>query len=215
MDLEAARAELLRQLSREIWDRRVLTAMGQAPREFFVGGDDQHLAYANIPLPIASGQTISQPFIVALMTQSLYLAGTERVLEIGTGSGYQTAILAELAREVVSVERNGDLAEAARRRLALLGYVNVEIHLSNGSLGWPAGAPYQGIMVTAGAPHVPQPLLDQLDDGGRLVIPVGTRNEQDLLLLVRRGDRLERRSLGACRFVPLTGEEAWPEGQLS
>ncbi|MDO8690520.1 MAG: protein-L-isoaspartate(D-aspartate) O-methyltransferase [Dehalococcoidia bacterium] len=214
MDLEAARGELLRQLSREIWDRRVLTAMGQAPRDLFVGGDDQHLAYANIPLPIGSGQTISQPFIVALMTQSLYLVGTERVLEIGTGSGYQTAVLAELAREVVSVERNGELAESARRRLAILGYTNVEIHLTDGSLGWPAGAPYQGIMVTAGAPHVPQPLLDQLDDGGRLVIPVGSRYEQDLLLLVRRGDRLERRSLGACRFVPLTGEEAWPDVQL-
>ncbi len=213
IDLEAARTGLLSQLSREIWDRKVLGAMGKAPRELFVSGVDQHLAYANIPLPIGSGQTISQPFIVALMTQSLYLVGTERVLEIGTGSGYQTAVLAELAGEVVSLDRNEDLAMVARRRLALLGYSNVEIHLSDGSLGWPLGAPYQGIMVTAGAPRVPKPLLDQLDDGGRLVVPVGSRYEQDLLLLVRRGDRLERRSLGACRFVPLIGEDAWPEGQ--
>lgn len=187
--------------------------MRRVPRELFVEPGDQHLAYSNIPLPIAHGQTISQPYIVALMTQSLYLRGTEKVLEIGTGSGYQTAIIAELARYVISLERQEGLAERARQRLALLGYHDVEIIVGDGTLGWPAGAPYQGIIVTAGAPRVPQALLEQLDDGGRLVIPVGTRFDQELLLLTRRGDRLEERNLGLCRFVPLTGEEGWFAGQ--
>lgn len=212
MDLEAARADLLRQLSREIWDRRVLGAMAKVPRELFVEAGDQHLAYSNIPLPIAYGQTISQPFIVALMTQSLYLRGTEKVLEIGTGSGYQTAILAELARHVVSIERREGLAETARQRLTLLGCTNVEVHVGDGTKGWPDSKPYQGIIVTAGAPRVPQALLDQLGDGGRLVIPVGTRFDQELVLLTRRGDKLEERQLGPCRFVPLTGEAGWFEG---
>ncbi len=209
MDLEKARADLLQQLGREIWDRRVLDAIGKVRREVFVEPGDQHLAYANIPLPIGNGQTISQPFIVALMTQSLYLLGTEKVLEVGTGSGYQTAILAELARKVVSVERYGDLAVIARQRISFLGYSNVEIHLSDGTLGWAPGTPYQGIIVTAGAPRVPKALLDQLDDGGRLVIPVGSRFDQDLLLLIKRGSSLERHNLGPCRFVPLTGEAGW------
>ena len=211
MNLEEARAELLRGLRGEIWDRRVLQAMERVPRELFVEPGDQHLAYANIPLPIAHGQTISQPYIVALMTQALFLRGKEKVLEIGTGTGYQTAILAELSRQVVSVERFETLAERARQRLKLLGYANVEVHVGNGTLGWPQDAPYQAIIVTAGAPRVPQELLDQMDDGGRLVIPVGSRFDQELLLLVRRGDELERHNLGACRFVPLTGQAGWSD----
>jgi len=211
MNLEEARAELLRGLRGEIWDRRVLQAMERVPRELFVEPGDQHLAYANIPLPIAYGQTISQPYIVALMTQALFLRGKEKVLEIGTGTGYQTAILAELSRQVVSVERFETLAERARQRLKLLDYDNVEVHVGNGTLGWPQDAPYQAIIVTAGAPRVPQELLDQMDDGGRLVIPVGSRFDQDLLLLVRRGDELERHNLGACRFVPLTGQAGWSD----
>lgn len=211
MNLEAARAELVRRLREEIWDRRVLEAMERVPRELFVEPGDQHLAYADIPLPIGYGQTISQPYIVALMTQALHLLGTEKVLEVGTGSGYQTAILAELARQVVSVERFEVLADQARLRLGLLGYANVEIHVGNGSLGWPQGGPYQAIMVTAGAPQVPQDLFDQLDDRGRLVIPVGSRYDQELLQVVRQGDVLERHSLGLCRFVPLMGKAGWPE----
>ena len=209
MKLEEARVELLRRLGEEIWDRRVLQAMELVPRELFVEPADQHLAYANIPLPIAHGQTISQPYIVALMTQALYLLGTEKVLEVGTGSGYQTAILAELARSVVSIERYEHLAETARQRLKLLDYTNVEGHVGDGTLGWPQGAPYQGIIVTAGAPRVPEELLSQLEDAGRLVIPVGSRFDQDLLLLVKRGDVTEQHNLGACRFVPLTGQAGW------
>lgn len=209
MNLEEARVELLRRLGAEIWDRRVLEAMGRVPRELFVEPGDQQLSYANIPLPIAEGQTISQPYIVALMTQALYLLGTEKVLEIGTGSGYQTAILAELARQVVSVERYEYLAERARHRLGLLGYGNVEVYVGDGTLGWPESAPYQAIIVTAGAPRVPRELLSQLDDGGRLVIPVGSRFDQNLLLVIKRGHTLEERNLGPCRFVPLTGEAGW------
>ena len=211
MDLDEARKALMRQLMDEIWDRRVIQSMERVPRELFVEPGDLHQAYANIPLPIAQGQTISQPFIVALMTQALSLKGHEEVLEIGTGSGYQLAILAELSRHVVSVERFKLLAEQAGQRLKLLGYTNVEIHLGNGTLGWPQGAPYQAIMVTAGAPRVPQELLDQLDDGGRLVIPVGSRFDQDLLLLTKKGDALVQSNLGPCRFVPLTGKAGWSD----
>lgn len=213
MDLDTARDDLLRRLGKEIWDRQVLQAIGKVPRESFVPLESRHLAYANVPLLIAHGQTISQPSIVALMTQSLHLRGTERVLEIGTGSGYQTAILAELARLVISVERFEGLAETTRERLTSLGYTNVEVHVGDGTLGWPGGAPYDAIIVTAGAPRIPESLLDQLDAGGRLVIPVGTRFDQDLLVLTRRGASFERRNLGPCRFVPLTGKAGWSEGE--
>lgn len=212
MDLQEGRSELLKQLAREIWDRRVLKAIGNVPREFFVDPADQHLAYANIPLPIGQSQTISQPFIVALMTQSLYLHGHEKVLEIGTGSGYQTAILGEVAATVISIERYDELARVAQRRLGALGYRNVEIHVGDGTQGWPPEAPYEAIIVTAGAPRVPYPLLHQLADGGRLVIPVGSRFDQDLILFIRRGPEFEKRNLGPCRFVPLTGEEGWAAG---
>ncbi len=166
---------------------------------------------ATCPLPIGAGQTISQPLIVGLMTQALALRGSERVLEIGTGSGYQAAVLSRLAAHVVSVERLAPLAERARRILARLGYHNVEVHVGNGSLGWPQGAPYDAIIVTAGAPHVPPALLGQLADGGRLVIPVGSRTMQDLLLVTRAGATTHTQNLGPVRFVPLIGEQGWPD----
>ena len=162
-------------------------------------------------MPIGEGQTISQPFIVALMTQALELVGTEKVLELGTGSGYQAAILAELAREVITVERLPRLALSARRTLSKLGYTNVKVHLARRNLGWPAEAPYDAIVVTAGAPRIPKELIDQLVVGGRLVIPVGSRWEQDLLQIIKHEQGMTINNLTPCRFVPLIGEEAWDE----
>ena len=211
-DLESDRARLIQQLSREIQDQRVLDAMSHIPREDFVPAESRHLSYQDAPLPIKSGQTISQPYIVALMTQALELKGDERVLEVGTGSGYQTAILAETAGYVVTVERHSNLVEEARSRLDTMGYKNIDVHrAAEGVMGWPEGAPYDAVLTTAGAPRVPQALLDQLKDEGRIVIPVGSRNEQELLVVVKHGDRISRTSLGACRFVPLIGDEAWEE----
>ncbi|MBM3153814.1 MAG: protein-L-isoaspartate(D-aspartate) O-methyltransferase [Chloroflexi bacterium] len=211
MGLELTRARLLEYLSREISDKRVLQAMARVPRELFVLPDYYHSAYEDIPLSIGFGQTISQPFIVALMTQALKIRGNEKVLEVGTGSGYQTAILAELARWVVSVERIPQLAESARAVLEKLGYNNVEIHLAGTTLGWPSEAPYNAILVTAASPRVPDSLLRQLAIGGRLVVPVGSRWEQELYRVTKRkgGNSVDR--LGGCRFVPLIGDEAWEE----
>ncbi|HIE16995.1 MAG TPA: protein-L-isoaspartate(D-aspartate) O-methyltransferase [Dehalococcoidia bacterium] len=211
MGLEAARARLLDSLSQEISDKRVLSAMAHVPRELFVPPECYRAAYEDMPLSIGFGQTISQPFIVALMTQALELKGDEKVLEVGTGSGYQAAILAELARWVVSVERIPELAKSAKEVLKKLGYTNIEIHEADRVLGWPSGAPYDGIIVTAGAPRVPQALLEQLKLGGRLVIPVGSRWEQNLLKVTRREKQNVVENLGGCRFVPLIGEGAWEE----
>jgi len=210
--LEAARARLFDCLRHEIRDKRVLSAMRHVPRERFVSPDYYYAAYEDMPLSIGFGQTISQPFIVALMTQALGLKGEEKVLELGTGSGYQTAILAELAQWVASIERIPQLAESARRVLCELGYKNFEIHTSSEALGWPDGSPYDAIIVTAGAPRVPEVLLEQLVLGGRLVIPVGSRWEQDLLQVTKRKRKHLVKSLGGCRFVPLIGEGAWDEG---
>lgn len=209
MDMADARAKLIQQLTYEVRDQKVLQVMGHIPRELFVPPSSQHLAYENIPLPIEMGQTISQPLIVGVMTEALELKGSENVLEVGTGSGYQAAILAKLARWVVSVERHQRLAEGARDVLALLGIKNVEVHLAEETLGWRKEAPYDAIIVTAGAPNVPQQLLDQLDIGGRLVVPVGSPFEQDLIKVVKRKGRLVSTNLGPCRFVPLIGEGAW------
>jgi len=211
MDMEAARLRLMQQLAHEIKDRKVLDVMSRIPRELFVPPSSQHSAYENIPLPIEMGQTISQPFIVALMTEALELKGDEKVLEVGTGSGYQTAILCEMARCVVTVERHQKLLDRAKEVLTMLGCTNVEFHLSGKTLGWPEGAPYDAIIVTAGAPRVPQELLDQMTVGGRLVIPVGSRFEQDLLKVVKLETGLMSTNLGGCRFVPLVGEGAWEE----
>ena len=186
--------------------------MACVPRERFVSPDHYYAAYEDMPLSIGFGQTISQPFIVALMTQALGLKGDEKVLELGTGSGYQTAILAELAKWVVSIERIPQLAESARRVLSELGYKNFDIHTSSEALGWPDGTPYDAIIVTAGAPRVPDALLEQLVLGGRLVIPVGSRWEQDLLKVTKRKRKHLVQSLGGCRFVPLIGPGAWDDG---
>ena len=199
----------MQHLAHDVRDQKVLEVMGRVPRELFVPLASQHAAYENVPLPIEMGQTISQPLIVAVMTEALELEGDEKVLEVGTGSGYQAAILAELARWVVSVERHQRLIDSASRVLALLSYKNIELHLTQETLGWKEGAPYDAIMVTAGAPSVPQDLVDQMAVGARLVIPVGSAFEQDLVKVVRRKSGLVSSNLGPCRFVPLIGEGAW------
>lgn len=211
MDFEAARARLIEHLSSEIRDERVLAAMARIPRERFVPPEEQGLAYEDIPLPIGLDQTISQPFIIALMTEALELTGSEKVLEVGTGSGYQAAILAELARLVITVERLPTLTEGAKRVLDSLGYTNVVVHLAEKTLGWQAEAPYDAIMVTAGAPRVPVDLLTQLAIGGRLVIPIGSRYVQELYKVTKRRKKNIVQNLGGCRFVSLIGEGAWEE----
>jgi protein-L-isoaspartate(D-aspartate) O-methyltransferase len=208
-DLERARESLLRHLDHEIADKRVVEAMRRVRREAFVSSEQYQAAYDDRPLGIGFGQTISQPFIVAMMVQALELKESEQVLELGTGSGYEAAILAELAQEVVTVESIPVLAESAKQVLDKLGYSNIEVHVAGKTLGWPDGAPYDAIIVSAGAPSVPQVLLEQLAWGGRLVIPVGSRWQQDLLKVtkLKKGNRIE--NLGGCYFVPLIGEGAW------
>ncbi|MEA2086097.1 MAG: protein-L-isoaspartate(D-aspartate) O-methyltransferase [Chloroflexota bacterium] len=212
MDFEAARARLVEHLSLEIGDARVLAAMSRIPRERFVPPQSRHLAYEDMPLPIGLDQTISQPFIIALMTEALEFTGEEKVLEVGTGSGYQAAILAELARLVITTERLPALAETARNVLSELGYTNIEVRLAEETLGWRREAPYDAIMVTAGAPRVPVDLLTQLKVGGRLVVPVGSRYVQELYRITRRRGKNKVQNLGGCRFVPLIGKDAWEEG---
>lgn len=209
MDFAAERARLIEHLSAEIKDKRVLEAMARIPRELFVPPESRHMAYEDMPLPIGFGQTISQPFIIALMTEALELTGKEKVLEIGTGSGYQAAILAELAHLVITVERLPTLAEAAKKVLNSLGYKNVQIHLAKETLGWPKEAPYDAIMVTAAAPKVPNDLVAQLAIGGRLVIPVGSRYLQELYKITRKQKKNKVQNLGGCRFVSLIGKGAW------
>jgi protein-L-isoaspartate(D-aspartate) O-methyltransferase len=197
---------------RDIIDPHVLAAFGSVPREQFVPGELAGNAYDDAPLPIGEGQTISQPYVVAMMVQALQLRGHERVLEIGTGSGYAAAILGSLVREVETVERIGELAAAAAARLAQLGFVNVHVHHSDGTLGWPPCAPYEAIAVAAGAPKPPRSLLDQLAIGGRLVVPHGDTEHQQLARITRRDvSRFEQEDLGEVRFVPLLGAEGWPE----
>ena len=211
MDFEAARARLIEHLSTEIKDERVLAAMASIPRELFVPAERRHAAYEDMPLLIGYDQTISQPFIIALMTEALELTGREKVLEVGTGSGYQAAILAKLARLVITVERLPPLAEAARKVLDSLGYTNVVVHLAEETLGWQCEAPYDAILVTAGAPRAPADLLAQLAIGGRLVIPVGSRYMQELCKITRRRNKNIMEKLGGCRFVSLIGKGAWEE----
>ncbi len=211
MDFEAARANLIKHLSVEIKDKKVLAAMSHIPRELFIPQDEMHLAYEDRPLPIGFGQTISQPFIIALMTASLELTGKEKVLEVGTGSGYQAAILAELAKIVITVERMPTLAAAANKVLNKLGYKNIKIHIADHILGWTLEAPYDAIIVTAGAPRIPEILIKQLKTGGRMVIPVGSRYDQDLYKITKQKNKNIVYSLGGCRFVPLIGEDAWME----
>jgi protein-L-isoaspartate(D-aspartate) O-methyltransferase len=195
-----------RQLAgRDISDRRVLAALGKVPRHRFVPAHLLSQAYADYPLPIGHEQTISQPYVVAFMSQALRLEGDERVLEIGTGSGYQAAVLGELAREVYTIEIVEPLAQRATSLLAELGYDNVHVRAGDGYRGWPEHAPFDAIMVTAAPDHVPQPLVDQLAPGGRMIIPVGAIS-QDLVLIERTARGVTRRQVLPVRFVPMTGE---------
>jgi protein-L-isoaspartate(D-aspartate) O-methyltransferase len=211
MDFEAERAKLIDYLKTEIRDQRVLAAMGRIPRECFVPAQAASHAYLNEPLPIGCHQTISQPLIIAMMTQALELNGGEKVLEVGTGSGYQAAVLAELANEVISTERLPALAESARKTLESSGYRNIKIIVTRDELGWEEGAPYDAIIVTAASPQVPETLLNQLATGGRMVIPVGARDVQDLIQITKLKGRNVYRNLGGCRFVPLINKYAWKD----
>lgn len=205
----------MERLKSEIADDRVIRAMERVPRESFVPAESKHMAYEDAPVPIGEGQTISQPFIVALMVQALELRQTDKVLEVGTGSGYEAAVLAEMASSVVTVERIASLADSARERLASLGYGNVDVVLVGEKLGWEAEAPYDAIVVAAAAPKLLRGLMEQMADGGRLVIPVGSMQNQELMKVSRSEDTYSVKTMGACRFVPLIGEDAWPEGQGS
>jgi protein-L-isoaspartate(D-aspartate) O-methyltransferase len=196
-----------------IVDERVLQAFATVPRDLFVASHLRHQAYEDFALEIGDGQTISQPTVVAAITELAAVGERDRVLEIGAGSGYQAAILAELARFVFAVERLPRLAEAARARLAQLGYDNVSIQVMDGTLGWRAQAPYDAIIVSAAAPAVPEALLEQLCDGGRLVIPVGGSRTQELVRLVRRGEKVRESKHGQVRFVPLIGRDGFGGGR--
>ena len=197
--------------ARGIHDQRLLAAMRKVPRHLFVSEALQDQSYGDFPLPIGEGQTISQPYIVAEMTQALELTEHDRVLEIGTGSGYQTAILAEMVYRVYTIERMRQLFIKVRQMLDQLNYHNVVARCSDGTLGWPEESPFQAIIVTAGAPKVPETLVAQLDVGGRLVIPVGNRFSQSLLKIVKHKDGIHQVDLGGCRFVKLVGNHGWRE----
>ena len=211
IDFQAARKRMVsgQIAARGITSQRVLDAFLEVPRHLFVPPNQRLFAYQDGPLPIGLGQTISQPYIVAYMTDQLRLTGDEVLLEIGTGSGYQAAILGLLAREVHTVERHHHLAEKARELLDALDYSNITIHEGDGTHGLPEYAPFQGIMVTAAAPEVPQPLLDQLGEGGRLVMPVGGRGGQVLQLFRRQGGEIKTEILTPVAFVPLIGDHGW------
>jgi protein-L-isoaspartate(D-aspartate) O-methyltransferase len=196
---------------RDIRDRRVLEAMYKIPRHLFIPREHSQGAYSDGPLPIGGGQTISQPYIVALMTQMLELKGEENVLEVGTGSGYQAAILGSLSREVHTVERDPDLGRQAAYVLEQLGYTNIHVHIGDGSLGWPPNAPYDAIIVTAAAPLAPQPLLEQLADGGRMVIPVGSPGNQFLEFWDRHDEDYTHEAVVPVAFVPLRGQYGWED----
>ena len=210
-DYAQQREEMLdKQLRRRgITHVAVLAAMQKVPRHEFVPPDLRGQAYEDIPLPIGSGQTISQPYIVAAMTAALRVHPGDRVLEIGTGCGYQAAVLSLLAREVFSIERRAELASSASQRLERLGFSNVHVHCGDGSVGLPELAPFDDILVAAAAPAVPKPLLDQLAQEGRMIIPIGDADSQDLQLIERHGEAFPSRLLEGCRFVPLVGHHGW------
>jgi protein-L-isoaspartate(D-aspartate) O-methyltransferase len=212
LDLEEARARMVAEQleARGIRDPLVLQAMREVPRHAFVDPDQWERAYDDTPLPIGERQTISQPYMVAVMTEALGLSGGERVLEVGTGSGYQAAVLAECGARVISLERIPLLAERARSVLGSLGYLaRVRLEVSDGTLGWPAEAPYDAIIVTAGAPHIPRPLLEQFGAHGCLVLPMGDDDVQTLARIRRGPDGLAEECLGECRFVKLLGSHGW------
>ena len=211
MDLDALREHMVQSqlVPRGIRDERVLHAMRKVPRHSFVDESMQYKAYDDMALSIGDGQTISQPYMVAVMTELLELKGNEKVLEVGTGSGYQAAVLAELAQEVYSVERLPSLAARAAERLQGIGYRNVQIKVEDGTLGWPEKAPFDRIIITAGTPKVPEPLVGQLGDSGILLAPVGDRYSQQLIKLKRNKDKLTEEFHTFCVFVPLIGEYGW------
>lgn len=209
------RRRLMTQLRKRVGNSRVLEAMERVPREIFVPSEYRDYAYMDTALPIGEGQTVSQPFMVATMIDALDSRRSDRVLEVGTGSGYQAAILAQLVREVITVERIESLANRARLHLDSLHCENVTIHRAEDRIGWVAGAPYDGIIVAAAAPKLIRGLVDQLADGGRLVIPVGGRRQQHLMKVVRSGSTHAVTTTMPCRFVPLIGKDAWPEDEPS
>ena len=194
---------------RGIRDPRVLAAMGKVAREQFVACEDAPTAYGDFPVPIGAGQTISQPYIVAAMVEALEVRPEDRVLEVGTGTGYEAAILGELAREVWTIERHAELAGKAREILQRLGYSNVNVVEGDGSLGLPEHAPFDRILIAAAAPKLPETLLAQLADGGRMVVPVGSRAEQQVQIVCKLGEEIVVTSGDPCRFVPLVGEQGW------
>ena len=212
-DFSLARKTMVKNqlIPRDIKDERVLEAMSKIPRHLFIEEALAGEAYNDHPVPIGEKQTISQPYIVALMTETLELKGDENTLEIGTGSGYQTAILAELSSRVYTVERIKSLLVNARKLLAELGYSNILFKAFDGTLGWNEHAPFDAIMVTAGAPSLPGPLMDQLADNGRMIVPVGDRYSQELIKVIRKGSNLKQENLGGCRFVNLIGVHGWPD----
>ena len=211
MDLEKEKRRLLGLIYREVEDRKVVDAMARVPREAFVSAASRHLAYEDIPLPIGEGQTVSQPLIVAMMVSMLNLKPGDKVLEVGTGSGYQAAVLSLLANEVITTERFKSLADSARERLQSLGYHNVTVHQAGDVLGRSEDSSFRAIIVAAAAPRLPRVLLEQLSEGGRMVIPVGSRSLQDLLLVTKSHDGYSVKNHGSCRFVPLLGAGAWIE----
>ncbi len=212
-DLNLSRERMVKNqlIARGIKDERVLQVMGKIPRHLFIEDALSGEAYNDHPVPIGERQTISQPYIVALMTEALELKGNENALEIGTGSGYQTAILAGLCSRVYTIERIKSLLGNARKLLSQLGYDNILFKTFDGTLGWKEYAPFDAIMVTAGAPSLTEPLIDQLADDGRMIIPVGDRYSQELIKVIRKGKSLEQESLGGCRFVNLIGVHGWSD----
>lgn len=208
---ETARERMVHEqiMARGVSDPPTLAAMLEVPRHLFVDDAMRARAYGDYPLPIAAGQTISQPYIVAFMTQALQLKGDETVLEIGTGSGYQAAVLSRLCRQVYTVERINALLAGARKVFDSLRYYNIVAKLDDGTMGWPEYAPYDAIIVTAGGPEIPTPLIDQLADPGRLIIPVGNQDVQELQLLTKKDGEVQVASLASVRFVDLIGEHGW------
>ena len=209
--LGSRHSAMIADLKSRIHDNRVISAMSRVKRHLFVPQEAASSAYDDTPLPIGFGQTISQPYIVALMTSALDIKSSDKVLEIGGGSGYQAAILAELAAKVITVERIPELAKIASARLLSLGYNNIEVKVAKDKLGWQEEAPFDAILVAAASPAIPDDLLNQLNENGRMVIPVGDRHQQELLRVIKHRDEVEIEKLGACRFVALIGKDAWEE----
>jgi len=211
MNYEQQRHQMVQRqlIARNIFNPRIIKAFQKVPREEFVPEKYRQSAYSDYPLAIGCGQTISQPFITALMTQAIDLTDDDCVLEVGTGSGYQTAVLAEIAKKVFTIERISALSENARIKLEELGYKNIFFHVGDGTCGWPQNSPYQAITVTAASPDIPSPLIEQLSLGGKMVIPVGGRFGQTLILIRKSKEGLERKRVCGCVFVPLIGKFGW------